>query len=79
MGTVLQAAVIGFASGLKAVKSWDDNLRHRAASRRFSQTARHSGAIADDTFRLAFESASLGDLQATDQAGVKALVNRATH
>lgn len=63
MGAVLQAAVIGFASGLKAVKSWDDNLRHRAASRRFSQTARHSGAIADDTFRLAFESASLGNLQ----------------
>lgn len=63
MGAVLQAAVIGFASGLKAVKSWDDNLRHRAASRRFLRAARHSGAIADDTFRLAFESASLGDLQ----------------
>lgn len=64
LGTVLTAAVLSFAIGLKAVRAWDDNLRYRVASRRLLRAAGHTGAISDDTFRLALESASLGDLQA---------------
>jgi hypothetical protein len=63
MGAVLTAAVLSFASGLKAVRAWDDNLRYRVASCRMLRATGHTTTIADDTFRHALESASLSDLQ----------------
>lgn len=64
MGAVLTAAVAGFASGLGAVRSWEDALRHRASYRHMLRATGHTGTISDDTFALALDSASLSDLQA---------------
>jgi hypothetical protein len=63
MGAVLTAAVAGFAGKAGAVSAWEDALRHRRTYRRLLRTTGHTGPIADDTFALAFDAASLKDLQ----------------
>jgi hypothetical protein len=63
MGAVLTAAVAGFAGKAGAVSTWEDTLRHRPMVRRLLRTTGHTGPIADDTFALAFDAASLKDLQ----------------
>lgn len=76
MGAVLTAAVAGFASGLGAVRSWEDALRHRAPYRHLLRATGHTGTISDDTFALALASASLPDLQAVLRAQAKRELQR---
>ena len=64
MGAVLTAAVAGFAGKAGAVSTWEDTLRHRPMVRRLLRPTGHTGPISDDIFALAFDAASLTDLQA---------------
>jgi hypothetical protein len=71
LAAVLLAGVLGFASGLRAVRSWEERLRYHPAFRELLRVAGHQASISDDTFALALDGASLADMQAILRAQAK--------